>query len=114
MSTASDQANRRRILRRKVALPAILAAMDNGVSFDCLIRDLSETGAKLAVPPSEAIPEMFFIIDVRARTAHKATLIWQTKKEIGVQYQSTLALTIGLDRSLRFLNRLWLQRVARL
>ena len=114
MSTETSQVNRRHALRQKAALPAILVALDNGMSLDCVIKDVSETGAKLAIPPSRQIPKLFFVIDVRTRMAHRAELIWQTKEEIGVQYQSTMALTASLDRSLRFLNRLWLERAARL
>src|SRR6476620_404538 len=108
MSNASNQISRRRIARQKAALPAILVTLDNTASFDCVIRDVSEAGAKLAIPPRKQIPELFFVIDIRGRIAHRAKLIWQTKEEIGVQYQSTVALTTSLDRSLRFLNRLWL------
>jgi len=114
MSPPSSLVNRRQSLRQKAALPAILVTLDNSMALDCVIRDISESGAKLAVPPSRQIPEQFFLIDVRARTAHKATLAWRTEKEIGIQYQSTMALTASLDRSLRFLNRLWLERAARL
>jgi len=84
------------------------------MSFDCVIRDVSEMGAKLAIPPDRQIPELFLVIDMRTRMAYRSKLIWQTKGEIGVEYQSTMALTANLDRSLRFLNRLWLERAARL
>lgn len=112
MSTIS-QANKRSAQREKTLLPAVVASLDGRSSFDCLIKDLSKTGARLAIRDSVSLPDLFFVINARERQAYQAKLVWRSKGVAGVHFQSSVYLNAAINPSLRFLNRLWVQRVAR-
>ncbi len=113
MSVISSKTNNRRSQRDKTLLPAVIAGLDGRSSFDCLIRDLSKTGARLAIGDHIKLPDLFFVINARERQAYRASLIWRSKGMAGVQLHGSLYLNAAIDPSLRFLNRLWVQRVAR-
>ena len=113
MSAISKEPNKRAVQRQKTLLPGILATLDGRSSIDCIVKDLSANGARLAVHDSEKIPELFFFINVQDRVAHKAKLAWRSDGAIGVCFENTLALRSGIAPSLRFLNRLWVERAAR-
>ena len=113
MSDKLKELNKRAIQRQKTLLPGIVTTLDGRSSFDCVVRDLSANGAKLALRDSEKLPELFFFINVQDRVAHKAKLVWRSNGAIGASFQSTLALRSGIAPSLRFLNRLWVERAAR-
>ena len=110
---ASDAASQRSARRQKALLPAVIASLDGQTSFDCVIKDLSAAGAKLTIPKSAKPAGLFFFINVRDRLAHRASIVWQSENSIGLRYHDTLSLSTGLDPSLHFLNRLWLQRAVR-
>jgi len=105
--------DRRPLRRARTLLPAI-ATYANGIySFDCTIRDLSETGARIAIPKGLLFPSEFHLINVSARTVHEAKVVWCGATQAGVRFVRTVALSKITDPSLGFLKRLWLERAAR-
>src|SRR5882762_10041236 len=67
----------RRPKRRARALLQAIITYGNGAhSFDCTIRDLSEFGARVAIPKSFLFPSAFYLINVRDRSVHDARVIW--------------------------------------
>ena len=55
-------------------------------SLDCLVRDLSEDGARLKVSSSVALPEVIELHLPNKNESHQATLQWRTGDEIGVSF----------------------------
>lgn len=53
--------------------------------LDCVIRDLSDGGAKLQVATVKGIPQSFDLIVPRHRP-HHCRVRWRALKEIGVQF----------------------------
>ena len=107
MPVASNTITRRRVVRQKVASPAIFVTEGNTMSFDCVIRDVSEMGAKLAIPPDRQIPELFLVIDMRTRMAYRSKLIWQTKGEIGVEYRKPALVAVRFSYLVKYENQHW-------
>ena len=68
----------------------IIAAIvfDGGRShFDCVIRDLSEGGAKLQLPTVRGVPDQFDLMVPGHRPQH-CRVAWRALKEIGVQFMA--------------------------
>lgn len=57
--------------------------------ISCIIRNLSESGAKLEVASVARIPRTFDLLVDKVRPQH-CTVVWRAVKEIGVQFQSPL------------------------
>ena len=55
-------------------------------SIDCLVRDLSEHGAKLKVSETVAIPEVMELHIPNRDESYRAKVEWRTGDEIGVSF----------------------------
>ena len=53
--------------------------------LDCVIRDLSDGGAKVQVATVKGIPQSFDLIVPRHRP-HHCRVVWRALKEMGVQF----------------------------
>jgi len=79
----SDQ----RIAPRLKALLAAKISFNNGQStLDCLIRNLSDTGAKLIVSAAVTLPECFDLIIPQKSETRRARIAWRRGEEIGVRF----------------------------
>ncbi|MGX7703309.1 PilZ domain-containing protein [Methylobacterium sp. Gmos1] len=77
-------------LRRETRLRTFLKGrivFNNGnSSMDCLIRDISASGARLMLSQTATLPDGFdLIIPAKDRT-HKATLRWRRADSVGVTF----------------------------
>jgi hypothetical protein len=74
--------------RRNTAIPALLVYNGGRGRTDCIIRNLSDSGAKLEIAGSVAsIPNTFDLMAPGHRP-HPCRVVWRTLKELGVQFQS--------------------------
>ena len=77
--------------RRTPRLRSLIAArivFNNGQStFECLIRDLSESGAKLAISALAPVPDTFDLIIPRDNRIHRARAMWRRANELGVRFE---------------------------
>jgi len=73
--------------RRNTVIPAVLVYNGGRGKTECIIRNLSTSGAKLEVKGSVAsIPNTFDLIAPGHRP-HPCRVVWRTLKELGVQFQ---------------------------
>jgi hypothetical protein len=101
--------NKRRGDRRRVLLTGLVAYADLGVSFRCVIRDRSETGARIKIPVSILVPTQFWLIDVAEGLAYDATAVWRRYPEVGVALADPISLQHpGHDLLQRRLRALWI------
>jgi hypothetical protein len=103
-------AERRPKTRKRVLLTGIVVYGNGAHSFHCTIRNLSETGARLAVDGNAQFPSDFYLINIRDRVAHEVKLVWNRGAEIGVTFKSTIPLGGITDPALAFLKQLWLTK----
>jgi hypothetical protein len=79
-------AERRTASRQKSFLQGRIYFNNRRSSVDCLIRDYSETGARLKFSESIAVPEaMELYIPIREET-HRARVEWRSGNEMGVSF----------------------------
>lgn len=59
--------------------------------MDCLIRDLSGTGAKLELSETAALPEVFELFVPNKDATYRARLKWRRDGGVGVTFDATNA-----------------------
>lgn len=103
----------RRSARQRVLLTGIVAYADMAISFRCAIRDRSDGGARLRLPPGMTTPDDFWLIDIRAAAAHEARVVWRNYPETGVTLGEPIVLKAPGGELLRLqLRALWLASTA--
>jgi len=73
---------RRQFLRGFVRLP------QNNTAIDCLVRDISETGAKLRFRCTTPMPEFFELHIPSTGQLAKSKLRWNSGREVGISFES--------------------------
>jgi hypothetical protein len=96
--------------RRRVLLPAIIVYAQGLHHFECAIRDLSDCGARLAVPRTAQFPSSIYLVNVRDMQAHDARLVRRVGTEVGLRLIRAIDLA---DPNFAFLARLLAMRAAR-
>lgn len=74
--------------RRNTSIVAALVYNGGRARMECVIRNLSDSGAKLELKGSVAsIPNTFDLIAPGHRP-HPCRVVWRTLKELGVQFEA--------------------------
>lgn len=71
--------------RRNTMIIATIVYNGGVMRTDCVIRNLSDTGAKLEVPTVKAIPQSFELI-VSGHRPQRCIVMWRSLRELGVQF----------------------------
>lgn len=103
----SEGRENRRAARKQVLLSGKIAYAGGAYNFNCTIRDISETGARVAISRGQGIPNSVYLIDLRSRVAHDARVVWQRSPLFGLTFLTTYPLAQPLEPHLEFLRRLW-------
>jgi hypothetical protein len=76
----------RRIAPRRNTNIAATIAFGFSTTIPCIVRNVSETGAKLEVSKVTGIPDRFDLI-VPGHRPQPCRVAWRAMKEMGVEYQ---------------------------
>jgi hypothetical protein len=77
----------KRITRRQRVLKSGKIVFADGASVvDCVIRDLSTTGARLDVPNTVGLPQEFTLLDVHSGKSYAAKAAWRRGQRMGVEF----------------------------
>jgi len=74
----------RRAPRRRVLKAGSITF--GGVAIDCLVRNLSVTGAALEVTSLVGIPDQFALIVAADKIQYRCTVVWRKDRRIGVAF----------------------------
>jgi PilZ domain len=92
VSSLVDSDNRRQAPRvRTLKGGRIVTGSGNSV-FDCMIRNISETGAMLALPNPFGIPAHFDLMLHAPKPRRPCTVRWRTDAAIGVSFDDVTAI----------------------
>jgi hypothetical protein len=58
----------------------------NGGAIDCVVRNISETGAALDVASPVGIPEHFILAILPDGSRHRCRIAWRKDRRIGVAF----------------------------
>jgi hypothetical protein len=79
--------NKRKHIRRPLSYPARIDAGDGSPPRECLLNDVSEEGAQIAVAAPQELPDNFTLIlgfDGTAR--RRCRMMWRSENRIGVKF----------------------------
>jgi hypothetical protein len=99
-------AERRPKPRKRVLYGGRVVYQDGAHHFDCTIRDISETGARIALKPGQPIASKVYLIDTRSRIVHESRVAWNNGREAGLQFLNTFAVSSIDNKDLLYLRRL--------
>ena len=60
--------------------------MDDWTSVDGVVRDQSQTGARIACDKPEIVPDEFRLIVTKEATIQPCTVRWRAREQLGVSY----------------------------
>ena len=77
---------RRRSARTRSLLQGRVYYNHRRASVDCLVRDISEQGAKLKFSEAVAVPEVVELYIPNKNETHRARIQWRWGEEVGVAF----------------------------
>jgi hypothetical protein len=85
----TSQRERRRVPRQAVS-EAATASLHAGASVDCVISNISDTGARLRFGTAVALPGLFEVHCKKSGRSWWVNLAWQTDRIVGVRFSNPL------------------------
>ena len=113
----------RKAARKRVLLTGKVVWDEGAHIVDCIILDVSATGARIKLFQVKTMPESVFLLDMANRMAHEAAVVSERDGGFGIKFLSSYKLAdIGSMRrarandpekmvapELRYLKRIWLE-----
>jgi hypothetical protein len=85
--SAEAREERRRTRRRRLFKGATISLNGLHTAIDCVIRDLSDAGARLGVENPVGVPDVFYLV-VRGELVRKSRVVWRSARMIGVVFEA--------------------------
>ena len=104
-----DLIERRASPRRKTRFKATIVFGAERSTANCIVRDLSENGARLKLDAPDLAPTRFHLIWVADRTVIEVEAVWRGSGEIGVKFLSKHNIQGRLSSELAAVCRAWEQ-----
>jgi len=101
--------------RGRVLLGGKVVYGNGDMSHDCVIRDLTENGARIKLESAISLPKQIYLIDYKRGVAHIADIAWSAPPNHGLSLKKAMELRDedSKDPFFKLMRRLWLERVAR-
>ena len=80
------QSDRREHRRQRVLKRAQIILKGLGSTMDCVVRDISPTGAQIRVSDYFSAPDEFDLLFLDTRTTRRAEVRWQIGNDIGIRF----------------------------
>lgn len=77
---------RRRTVRDRTYLGAVIAFNRQSSTMDCLVRNISPRGAKLALDSTGILPDSFDLNIGSKERSYRARLVWRRFNDVGVAF----------------------------
>lgn len=84
-----SEADKRRAPRKRVLKGATIAFNDRASTMPCVVRDFSDTGARLRISKGQAVPGHFDLIIEMDGIDVPCSVAWRRGDEIGVLFDAT-------------------------
>ena len=111
LSAKSRAAERRRSSRRAVTLGGRLFYGLAGLSIDCVIRDLSDHGARIAVPEASwRAPKAVRLLSLREGRIYVGEVMWNRGRYLGLDFSQVVDAADAIDPELAPIRATWLAR----
>jgi hypothetical protein len=78
-----------------------------GFAWDCIIRDMSPSGARIQMLSSATPPDALQLVDLSSGYAHDSHVAWQKDRELGLRFVRTHDLRGLAPAAFQTAKRLW-------
>ena len=99
--------NDRKAPRKRTLIGGKVIYGDGASVRDCTIRDISDTGARIALKRGDCIPTRVFLIDRRNPIAYEARVCWINAPEFGLVFLNAYPLGATVSKELEYLDAVW-------
>ena len=89
--------NKRRDPRQRALIGARIIFNQGSSTLDCVIRDLSEDGARLSMSDALTPPDEFDLFIPQKKATYRARVAWRRKEGLGVSFSRTDEAGLSLD-----------------
>jgi hypothetical protein len=91
--------------RRRVLKEGKIVFSNGNFVIDCIIDNLSETGAHLRLQGRPFVPGDFYLVEISRSVVHKAVIVRRTDKGLGIRFAGVLEDAAIRDALLRKFKR---------
>jgi hypothetical protein len=105
-SAAAPQSERRKIVRTRLLLRGLVCDATGTSSYTCAIRELTQSGARIAIPDGRTLSPEICLVNVRDRVAYDAILLWHNHIDAGFVLLNKIPLSPAGDERVRRLHAL--------
>ena len=105
----SDGIEHRKSPRKQVLLTSKIVYGDGAFVFDCTIRDISATGARITLAQGRTIPDEIYLLDMSNRMAYQAKVVSERASGFGLKFLKAMKLSDINTAELRYLKRIWME-----
>ena len=106
---APDSSGRRKLPRKGVLLPGVVANVTGEIAFDCIIRDINAHGAQIGFSNKLPMDAPIYLLDICNGAAHLASVVRNNSHRAGLSFVRSYAIGLALPPRLKFLWRLLLE-----
>ncbi|HEX3431848.1 MAG TPA: PilZ domain-containing protein [Rhizomicrobium sp.] len=96
----------RRSARVRTFFGGRIVFRDGTYSYACTVRDMSESGARVAIPEARLIPRRFFFLTSKEDVAHDCELVWRSRDMAGIKFRESIQLQTCKDPKLQYLRQI--------
>lgn len=101
-------AERRRSARREVTLGGKLFFGLAGLSIDCVIRDVSDHGARIAVPSAAwKAPKEVHLLSLREGRVYSGVVVWNRGRYLGLNFSKVQSVGDITDPMMNPIKQAW-------
>lgn len=112
-SAAPVPLERRRAGRHRALLAGKLANQDATTTIDCVIRNISDTGAMIETSTPHLIPSHMHLVQIKEGTAWDVEVVWRRGNRIGLALGDRHDLKENTESQLKALRAIWSQMALR-
>jgi len=103
----------RRWRRQRVLFSGLGFVPQTHSTFDCTIKDLSESGARIAIRTDAVVPRRFLLINVKSHMAYEVQIVRRKERDFGLKILRPIELTKASCHESRQLRQLLVERLHR-
>jgi hypothetical protein len=98
---------RRRETRKRLVHRGKVVYGEGAFTVDCVIRNISATGARIMLDKGVGIPSCVYLIDIPSGMAHAAEVASILPPSFGLKFLRTYQVAELKDQSLKYLKHCW-------
>lgn len=96
----------RKAQRHRCFLAATVVYGPHDITVPATVRDISERGARLTLPPFTPLPPTFRVLMKQSGKCHDARIAWRRGEVMAVEFIADVDMTSQEDASIRLLRHL--------